>query len=190
MSARTACLGLLAAVIAGLPGAAWARDHQEIFAAAAGYARLARLVHGPAAAPPQAAGETGRLAAQIRAAALRNGIRPEFLLAVIEVESNFDPRAVSPRNALGLAQVTPAAALDVGIVPGHLWLPDVNAEAGARYLRWLGERHDWDASRMLIGYNAGPRAADGRRPVPAQTRTYVAKVMAAYRRRLAELHPS
>ena len=125
-------------------------------------------------------------AAEIQRAALRNGLRPEFLLAVIEVESNFDPRAVSSRNALGLAQVMPATALNVGIAPGHLWLPEANAEAGARYLRWLCERYSWDVRRMLIGYNAGPVAADGGRPVPAETRAYVAKVVAVYRRRLGQ----
>ena len=61
-----------------------------------------------------------------------------------------------------------------------------NAEAAARYLRWLGERYDWDAGRMLVGYNAGPLIADGRRPVPTESRKYVAKVIRAYGRRLAQ----
>ena len=198
MTARSLTFLLVVGVF-GWPVAGEAREFEETRFTAMRYARLIQLVQRPDVRPvaigPASRSDVGQqrgmrgerpFAADIKRAALRNGLKPEFLLAVNEVESNFDPHAASPKNALGLAQVMPATALDVGITPGHLWLPDANAEAGARYLRWLGERYGWDARRMLIGYNAGPLVADGGRPVPAETRAYVTKVVAVYRRRLEQ----
>lgn len=122
---------------------------------------------------------------QIESAARRHGIRPSFLLAVVEVESNYAPRALSPKGARGLGQVMPATAIEVGVHPDRLWHPEWNLEASARYLRRLADRYDGDVDKILIGYNAGPTVADGFRRIPGETRLYAAKVKQAYRRHRA-----
>ncbi|MBM4073413.1 MAG: lytic transglycosylase domain-containing protein [Planctomycetes bacterium] len=176
---------LLACSIVGVPVTIAARELDAVISAAYGYARLSQSLDrvsqarvAPIRKPPP-----GRFEPEIRRAALRNGVSPELLLAIVEVESNFNPGAVSRKGALGLGQVMPATAMDVGIRPEHLWHPETNAEAAARYLRWLGKRYQWRVDPMLIGYNAGPAAADGLQPVPAETRRYVANVRKAYLRR-------
>lgn len=121
-------------------------------------------------------------AKEIKAASVRHGIRPSFLFAIVEVESNFNPRALSPKGARGLAQVMPATSAEVGIHPDKLWHPASNVEASARYVRWLADRYRGDIDRILIGYNAGPTVADGRRRVPRETGIYVTRVKTAYKK--------
>lgn len=105
-----------------------------------------------------------------------------LLAAVVEAESNFNPRVVSPRGAVGLTQVLPAT----GGLPGdELHDPDTNLDAGARYLRSLLDQYDGDVSLALAAYNAGPSrvARYGGMPPFGETRHYVRKVLGLY-----ELH--
>jgi len=95
-------------------------------------------------------------------AARREGLAPELVLAVIEVESGGDPFAVSSAGALGLMQLLPptgrAVARDLGLPwrgPATLFDPVVNVELGTAYLGRLARRFD-DVDRALAAYNWGP----------------------------------
>jgi hypothetical protein len=106
-----------------------------------------------------------------------NGVRPDLVRAVVEVESGFNPVAVSPKGALGLMQLMPATARQFGVV--NPFDPTENVRAGVAYLRQLLDRYDNDERLALAAYNAGPGAVDrhGQSVPPyAETRSYVEKV--------------
>lgn len=111
--------------------------------------------------------------------AARHGVDGLLLVAVMEVESGFDPTAASHRGAIGLMQVLPSTA---GETPEDLTDPEINLDAGARYLQRLLYRFDGDLELALAAYNAGPSAVrryDGLPPFP-ETRRYVEKVLTRY----------
>lgn len=106
-----------------------------------------------------------------------NGIRPALVRAVIQVESGFNPTAVSPKGAMGLMQLMPATAADFGV--GNPFEPSENVRAGVAYLRRLLDRYHDDEELALAAYNAGPAAVDRHgQSVPPfrETRNYVFKV--------------
>ena len=91
-------------------------------------------------------------------------------------ESRWNPQAVSPKGAIGLAQLMPATARDLGVNPAD---PVANLTGGARYLRYLLDTFDGDVEKALAAYNAGPgrvRSAGGV-PAIAETRNYVASIV-------------
>lgn len=103
---------------------------------------------------------------------------PALVLAVIEVESAFDPGALSPKRAMGLMQLIPETAERFGVRDAYD--PEQNLRGGMAYLRWLLDHFDGNVRLALAGYNAGERAVARYRGVPpyAETRAYVRKVMA------------
>jgi len=118
----------------------------------------------------------------IHEAAMRNGLRPEFVQSVAAVESNFQTSAVSPKGAIGLMQLMPGTAAALGADPKD---PAQNADAGARYLRQLLARYQNspDPVRLaLAAYNAGPGAVDRHKDIPPyrETQAYVEKVLKNY----------
>jgi soluble lytic murein transglycosylase-like protein len=125
----------------------------------------------------------GRYGAQILAAARRNGLDPALLHAVIQIESGYDARAVSPKGAAGLMQLMPETARRFGAA--DRFAPEENLEAGARYLGHLLALFEGDLELALAAYNAGEEAVlrHGRAIPPyAETRRYVPAVLARYRR--------
>jgi hypothetical protein len=119
----------------------------------------------------------GPFAGLIEAAADRHGLEPALLTAMMEVESAFDPRAVSPKGARGLLQLMPATATRFGV--GDPFDPVQNVEGGARYLSWLMQRFEGQPELALAGYNAGEGAVDRHGGVPPypETQHYVARVL-------------
>lgn len=122
----------------------------------------------------------------VAAAALNNGLRPEFVRSVAAVESAYRSQAVSPKGAIGLMQLMPGTAAELGVDPHD---PIQNADAGAKYLRQLLIRYkdSDDAVRLaLAAYNAGPGAVDRYRNIPPyrETQQYVERVLRKY---LAEM---
>ncbi|MHB8765932.1 MAG: lytic transglycosylase domain-containing protein [Deferrisomatales bacterium] len=136
----------------------------------------------PVAPPPEPAGGNRDAVRRVVVRAARHyGLDPELVLAVIEAESGFDAGAVSPAGAQGLMQLMPATARELGVADP--FDPEQNVWGGARYLRELLDRYEGDLDTALAAYNWGLGNL-GRRPgeVPAETRQYVARVRAAYRR--------
>jgi soluble lytic murein transglycosylase-like protein len=122
----------------------------------------------------------------VRLASLRHGVDEDLLTAVIQVESNFNPHAVSRAGALGLMQIMPETGKKLGLK--DFFDPAANADAGARYLAAmlrLFPRLDLS----LAAYNAGPAAVrqhGGRIPPYRETRDYVARVLSLYHRLVAQ----
>ncbi len=117
----------------------------------------------------------------IRRAADESGIPPALVKAVIHAESAFNPRAVSPKGAMGLMQLMPGTAKYLGVADAYI--AEQNVFGGTRYLRELHDRYgSW--THTLAAYNAGPTAVDRYRGVPpyAETRQYVRRVLSYYRR--------
>jgi len=109
--------------------------------------------------------------------ARRQSLRPELVRAVIQVESGFNPRARSPRGAMGLMQLMPTTARELGVRDAYD--PEDNIRAGCAYLRRLIDRYDGNEELALAAYNAGAQAVDrhgGRVPPYRETRDYVKKV--------------
>jgi soluble lytic murein transglycosylase-like protein len=109
-------------------------------------------------------------------AAKQHGVRPDLIRAVIEIESRFDPFALSGRGACGLMQLMPATARRFGVVDCH----DVgqNIHAGTRLLKALLIRYDGDIPLSMAAYNAGEGAVARHRGIPPYkaTRAYVRNV--------------
>jgi soluble lytic murein transglycosylase-like protein len=117
----------------------------------------------------------------IRNAAERHGLPVPLLKAVMAVESNFNPRAVSEKGASGLMQLMPAPARDMAV--DDIFDPAQNIDGGARYLRYLHDQFGSDLEKVLAAYNAGPEAvrrSGGAIPRIPETQAYVRKVMALY----------
>ncbi|WKN20018.1 lytic transglycosylase domain-containing protein [Azotobacter vinelandii] len=122
-------------------------------------------------------------AALVAAAAAEHGLPEALLHALIRAESNYDPRAVSPKGAAGLMQLMPDTARELGVV--DVWDPAANIHGGARYLKRLLDMFDQDLGLAVAAYNAGPGAvigSGGAIPPFAETRRYVPKVLEHYRR--------
>jgi soluble lytic murein transglycosylase-like protein len=115
-------------------------------------------------------------------AAERQRVDGLLVAAIVEVESGFQPDAVSPKGAVGLMQVIPANA-DAADLAG-LVDPTMNLNLGSRYLRRLLRSFDGDLELAVAAYNAGPAAVERYHGVPPfpETRDYVRRVLALYQR--------
>jgi soluble lytic murein transglycosylase-like protein len=102
---------------------------------------------------------------------------PDLVSSVIRAESGFNVRAVSPKGAQGLMQLMPQTASELGV--HNAFDPQANVEGGARYLRELLERYDFDLIKALAAYNAGPQRVEQYGGVPPyyETKAYVARIV-------------
>lgn len=116
----------------------------------------------------------------IEKAADRYSLDSLLLAAIMEAESGFNPKAVSPQGALGLMQLMPSTA-DL-FRATDLLDPTVNVDTGARYLSTLLRQFDGDVTLALAGYNAGPGNVTryGGLPPFHETQTYVDRVLSRY----------
>jgi hypothetical protein len=124
------------------------------------------------------AAERGRVYEELISEHARlNGVRPDLVRAVMQVESAFNPYARSPKGAMGLMQLMPATARQFGV--RNPFNPVENVRAGVAYLRELLDRYQNDEELALAAYNAGPGAVDQHgQSVPPfrETKKYVAHV--------------
>jgi hypothetical protein len=119
----------------------------------------------------------------ILVSAARYNVDADLITSVIATESNFDPKAVSRRNARGLMQLLPQTAARLGVQ--NIFDPQENIDAGTHYLRDLLQRYRNDLVLTLAAYNAGPERVQqyGRVPPFAETQAYVRRVKSVYDKR-------
>jgi len=109
------------------------------------------------------------------------GVSPALVKAVIRAESDFNPRAVSPKGAVGLMQILPATADMVGV--DDLFHPNSNIRAGVKYLKALLRMFDGNETLAVAAYNTGPGKVKKYGGVPPyrETRSYLKRVLTYYR---------
>jgi len=116
----------------------------------------------------------------IREAAQTCDVAPELIKSVIQAESNFNPKAISPKGAMGLMQLMPMTARELGVTDPMD--PASNVMGGTRYLKKLLDRYDGSVPLALAAYNWGMGNLDSHRGrMPEETRNYVAKITRSYR---------
>lgn len=126
-------------------------------------------------------GAPERWASLVETAAAAHRLDPALVAAVIRVESNWQPRAVSPKGARGLMQLMPATARRLGVTKA--FDPVQNVSGGVRYLSLLADRFgESEVEKVLAAYNAGEGAVEEYAGVPPyrETRDYVRKVLALW----------
>jgi soluble lytic murein transglycosylase-like protein len=116
----------------------------------------------------------------IELAAERHNVDPNLVRAVIKVESNFNPNAVSRKGAMGLMQLMPQTARQLNVE--NPFDPEQNVDAGVRHLKHLMESFGGDVKLSLAAYNAGAGAVARSAGVPriAETRNYVKRITQLY----------
>jgi soluble lytic murein transglycosylase-like protein len=116
----------------------------------------------------------------IEQAAARHNVDPNLVRAVVKVESNFNPNAVSRKGAMGLMQLMPSTARQLKV--NNPFDPEQNVDAGVRHLKQLLESYGGDVRLTLAAYNAGAGAVARSSGVPhfAETQNYVRRITSLY----------
>ena len=110
----------------------------------------------------------------------RSNVDPNLVRAVVKVESNFNPNAVSRKGAMGLMQLMPSTARQLKVK--NPFDPSQNVDAGVRHLKQLLESYGGDVKLTLAAYNAGAGAVARSSGVPhyAETQNYVRRITNLY----------
>lgn len=116
----------------------------------------------------------------INSACVRFGVDPSLVHAIVKVESDFNPFAISRKGAMGLMQLMPHTANTMNV--RNTFSPDENVEGGVKYLRYLLDRYEGNISLALAAYNAGETAVKkwGTIPPFKETQDYVKKILQIY----------
>jgi len=116
----------------------------------------------------------------INTACSRFGVDPSLVHAIVKVESDFNPYALSRKGAMGLMQLMPQTADTMNV--RNTFSPDENVEGGVKYLRYLLDRYEGNISLALAAYNAGETAVKkwGTIPPFKETQDYVKKILQIY----------
>ena len=153
-------------------------------AAPAGQSPAQPAPHAPRPPTATVARPPAELRGAVDRAASRHKLSPALIHAVIRAESAYDPRAVSPKGAIGLMQLLPATGQRFGA--RDLYSVEQNVDAGAGYLGWLMAMFDNHLDLVLAAYNAGEGAvidAGCRIPAYPETQAYVKRILDDLRRR-------
>jgi len=113
---------------------------------------------------------------------IKEGVSPSLVKAVVENESSYNTMAVSPKGAMGLMQLMPETAKELGV--NDSFSAEENIEGGVKYLKGLLNKYQWDYKKALAAYNAGPKLVDSYNGVPPikETAEYVKRVLDSYRK--------
>ncbi|HOF34331.1 MAG TPA: lytic transglycosylase domain-containing protein [Spirochaetota bacterium] len=113
---------------------------------------------------------------------IKEGVSPSLVKAVVENESSYNTMAVSPKGAMGLMQLMPETAKELGV--NDSFSAEENIEGGVKYLKGLLNKYQWDYKKALAAYNAGPKLVDSYNGVPPikETAEYVKRVLNSYRK--------
>lgn len=125
--------------------------------------------------------EQARIVKLVERIAPAYGVHPQLAIAVIRAESNFDPKARSPKNAQGLMQLIPETSVRFNVKSPTD--PVQNIRGGLSYLRWLLAYFEGDVALVAAAYNAGEQTVNRYGGVPpyAETRAYVKRVRQLYK---------
>jgi hypothetical protein len=126
------------------------------------------------------AATAGDIDSAIEQAAARHNVDPNLVRAVVKVESNFNPNAVSRKGAMGLMQLMPSTARQLNVK--NPFDPEQNVDAGVRHLKQLLESYGGNIKLTLAAYNAGAGAVARSAGVPryAETQNYVRRITNLY----------
>ncbi len=124
----------------------------------------------------------GPIYTTVKKLAERSGVDPKLVMAVILVESGFNPRAVSPKNAQGLMQLIPETAQRFQVKDA--FDPEQNIRGGIAYLKWLLSYFRGDVALVAAAYNAGEGTVQKYRGVPPypETQRYVMRIAQLYQK--------
>jgi soluble lytic murein transglycosylase len=154
-----------------------------------------RMIVPPAGTSASSSKRSGKYSATdfknlVKERSYRHGMDPDLVEAVIQVESDYNPRALSPKGAQGLMQLMPETARDLGVIDP--FDPAQNIDGGVRYLRYLMDFFGWDLDRALAAYNAGVNRVVRYGDVPpiTETKSYVRKVKQTYNKRTSPSGPA
>ncbi len=157
------------------------------------YSRKMRSTQQPGSRNPTAANHTAPVSPDTRRAKIHHaieqtakkyGLAPELVHSIVQAESNYQPNAVSSAGAMGLMQLMPETAKEMGV--SNPFDIQQNIEGGTKYLKKMLDTFDGDLQKALQAYNAGPGAVIRHKgDVPySETRSYVQRVMASVKNRL------
>lgn len=168
-------------VQSGGPGAVLAttksgnsQSHQQVLA------RPAWVSAGPMLASAQVPSAPGWIDNIVEQAAARHSVDPNLVRAIIQVESNFNPHAVSRKGAIGLMQLMPRTAKSLNV--SNPYDPAENVDAGVRHFKELLDSYGGNVELSLAAYNAGVTAVHKSGGVPnySETRNYVKRITGMY----------
>jgi hypothetical protein len=109
-------------------------------------------------------------------------VPPALVKAIIQQESAFNPKALSPCGAVGLMQVMPFNAASLGLKSEkELWVPRLNILAGTRLLAALLQHYQGDVIAALVAYNSGPKRRWAPVPANGETPAYVTRILGFWR---------
>jgi len=116
----------------------------------------------------------------IKSACDRHGVDPALVRAIVKVESDFNPFAISKKGAMGLMQLMPQTAFSWNVK--NTYSPLENIDGGVRYLRYLLDRYEGNLTLALAAYNSGETAVQkwGTIPPFPETQNYVQKILKLY----------
>jgi soluble lytic murein transglycosylase len=116
----------------------------------------------------------------INAACDKHGVDPSLVRAIVKVESDFNPFALSRKGAMGLMQLMPQTAVEMDVK--NSFSPHDNIDGGVKYLRYLLDRYEGNLSLALAAYNSGETAVKrwGTIPPFRETQKYVQKILRLY----------